>query len=49
VFIKLEKPNGQLQPLENLCKDYIVKHCRLTLVVFEGLIDSRRKGITTRG
>jgi hypothetical protein len=25
-----------------------VKPCRLTLVVFEGLIDPRQKGITTR-
>jgi hypothetical protein len=48
VFIKLEKPNGRLQPVGNLCKDYVVKPCELTLVVFEGLIDPRKKGITTR-
>ena len=29
---------------------YVVKPCRLTLVVFEGLIDPmQKKGITTRG
>jgi hypothetical protein len=28
----------------SLCKSYIVKPCLLTLVVFEGLIDSRQKG-----
>jgi hypothetical protein len=33
----------------NLCKGYVVKPCRLTLVVFEGLIDPRQKGIMTRG
>jgi hypothetical protein len=49
VFIKLEKPNERLCPLGNLCKGYIVKLCLLTLVVFEGLIDPRQKGITTRG
>jgi hypothetical protein len=49
VFIKLEKPNGRLRPLGNLCKGYVVKRCLLTLVVFEGLIDPRQKGITTRG
>jgi hypothetical protein len=27
----------------------VVKPCRLTLVVFEGLIDPRHKGITTCG
>jgi hypothetical protein len=31
----------------SLCKGNIVKPCRLTLVVFEGLIDPRHKGITT--
>jgi hypothetical protein len=44
VFIKLKKPNGRLRPLGNLCKGYVVKPCRLTLVVFEGLIDPRQKG-----
>jgi hypothetical protein len=33
----------------SLCKGYLVKPCRLALVVFEGLIDPRQKGITTRG
>jgi hypothetical protein len=33
----------------SLCKGYVVKPCRLTLVVFEGLIDPRHKGITTCG
>jgi hypothetical protein len=49
MFIKLEKPNGRLWPLGNLCKGNLVKPYRLTLVVFEGLIDPRQKGITTRG
>jgi hypothetical protein len=49
VFIKLQKPNGRLWPLGNLCKGYIVKPCLLTLVVFEGLIDPRQKGIKTHG
>jgi hypothetical protein len=49
VFIKLEKPNRWLRPLGNLCKGYVVKPCRLTLVVFQVLIDPRQKGITTRG
>jgi hypothetical protein len=49
VFIKLEKPNGQLRPLGNPCKGYLVKPCRFTLVMFEGLTDPRQKGITTRG
>jgi hypothetical protein len=49
VFIKLEKPNERLWPLGNLCKGYIVKPSRLTLVVFEGLIDPRKKGIMTHG
>jgi hypothetical protein len=49
VFIKLEKSNGRLWPLGNLCKGYVVKPCLLTLVMFEGLIDPRQKGITTRG
>jgi hypothetical protein len=34
---------------ENLCKGYVAKPCRLTLGVFEGLIDPRRKRITTCG
>jgi hypothetical protein len=39
VFIKLEKPNGRLRSLVNLCTVYVVKTCRLiTLVVFEGLV-----------
>jgi hypothetical protein len=42
-FINLEKPNGRQWPLGNLCKGYVVKPCRLTLVVFEGLIDPRQK------
>jgi hypothetical protein len=29
---------------ENLCKDYVVKPCRLTLEVLEGLINPRQKG-----
>jgi hypothetical protein len=33
----------------NLCKDYIVKPCLLTSVVFKGLIGPRQKGITARG
>jgi hypothetical protein len=33
----------------SLYKGYVVKPCRLTLVVFEGLIDLRHKGITTCG
>jgi hypothetical protein len=33
----------------NVCKGYVVKPYRLTLVVFEGLIDPRQKGITTCG
>jgi hypothetical protein len=33
----------------SLCKSYIVKPCRLTLVVFEGLIDPRQKGSRLRG
>jgi hypothetical protein len=49
VFIKLEKPNGRLRPLGNLSKGYVVKPCRLTLVVFDGLIDPRQIGITTCG
>jgi hypothetical protein len=49
VFIKLEKPKGRLQPLGNLCKCYIPKPCRLTFVVFEGLINPRQNGITTHG
>jgi hypothetical protein len=49
MFIKLEKHNERLWPLKNLCKGYRVKPCLLTLVVFEGLIDSRQKGIMTRG
>jgi hypothetical protein len=36
VFIKLEKPNGQLWPLENLCKSYVVRPCQLTLEVING-------------
>jgi hypothetical protein len=27
----------------SLCKGYVVKPCRLTVVVFEGLIDRRQK------
>jgi hypothetical protein len=33
----------------SLCKGYVVKPCLLTLVVFEGLIGPRQKGIITRG
>jgi hypothetical protein len=33
VFIKLEKPNGWLRPLENLCKGYIVNPWPFTSVV----------------
>jgi hypothetical protein len=43
VFIILEKPNGRIRPLGNLCKGSVVKPCLLTLVVFEGLIDPRQK------
>jgi hypothetical protein len=49
MFIKLEKPNGRLQPQGNLCKGYIVKPCRLTLGVFKGLYNTRQKGIKSRG
>jgi hypothetical protein len=49
VFVRLAKPNGQVHTRGIFCKGYIVKPCRLTLVVFEGLIDPRQKGITTRG
>jgi hypothetical protein len=34
---------------ESLGKGYVVKPCRLTLVVFAGLIDPGHKGITTCG
>jgi hypothetical protein len=33
----------------SLCKGYVVKPCQLTLVVFEGLIETRQKGIMTLG
>jgi hypothetical protein len=33
----------------SLCKGYVVKPYRLTLVVFEGFIDPRHEGITTCG
>jgi hypothetical protein len=44
MFIKLEKPNGRLRPLGNLCKGNIVKPCRLTLVVFEVWLTRGKKG-----
>jgi hypothetical protein len=30
MFIKLEKPNGRLRPLGNLCKGYVVIPCQAT-------------------
>jgi hypothetical protein len=36
VFIKLEKPNGRLRPLGNLCKSYVLRPCQVTLVVING-------------
>jgi hypothetical protein len=44
VFIKLEKSNRRLWPLGNLCKSYIVKPWWLTLGVFKGLYNPRKKG-----
>jgi hypothetical protein len=33
VFVKLEKPNGRLRPLGNLCKGYVVNPYPFTSVV----------------
>jgi hypothetical protein len=50
VFIKLEKPNGRLCPLGNLCKGYIVRPSYVTLVVINGEARTPgRMGITTCG
>jgi hypothetical protein len=50
VFIKLEKPNGQLCPPGNLCKGYVVKPCQVTLVVINGEARTLgRMGITACG
>jgi hypothetical protein len=50
VFIKLEKPNGRLCLLGNLCKGYVVRPCQVTLVVINGEARTPGKiGITACG
>jgi hypothetical protein len=50
VFIKLEKPNGRLCLLGNLCKGYVVRPCQVTLVVINGEARTPgRIGITACG
>jgi hypothetical protein len=41
MFIKLEKPNGWLWALENLCKGYVVNHWPFTSVVKIGSVQPR--------